>query len=344
MKIALDTSALSSGHSGRGVGRYTAWLEEGLAQLPDVELVSNPLQADLWHIPYFSLFSPQLPLHSHTPVVVTIHDVIPLRFPEGYPVGLRGKAGLLWQRLALTQVIHIITDSIASKADIVRFLGVHDKKISVVPLAANPELAPQPKRTVADVLKKLKITQPYVLYVGDINYNKNLPALIRALELLPKNLQLVLVGRAFKPQPIPEWQAIEAAVASLKHPEQVRFVNDIGSDGSTTLAALYTGAVTTIQPSLWEGFGLPVLESFACGTPVVATHVSSLPEVGGDVAIYSKDTSSEGLAEAIEKALKLSNSERANLSQRATDWAAQFSWGQTAVNTAHVYSQVLENL
>lgn len=338
MKILLNTTPLGNAHSLRGIGMYTRLLQDALKKQPNVELVTH--DPDLVHIPFFDLFFNTLPIKKKTPTVVTIHDVIPLLFPQQYPAGVKGKARLLKQKFALKSVAAVITDSHASKWDIVEHLGVPASKIHVVHLAANPELQPAVPRVVADVRQRYQLMQPYILYVGDINYNKNLPQLIKALKFLPAEIDLVLVGKNFVPQPIPEWQEIERQIALSDVADRVKFIPTVGSDANKDLSALYSGAECYVQPSLAEGFGLPVLEAMQCRTPAVVTANSSLVEVAGEHAIYS-GTDAEALAEAIMGIRDWSRPRRQRWLVDAQEWTATYSWDQVGKETAAVYHQVL---
>lgn len=344
IRVAFDDSPLHSGHAGRGVGSYTRLLKTALQALPDVEVVSldekEASGANILHYPYFDLFFPTLPLRKRLPTVVTIHDVIPLLFPKAYPPGKRGKIMHLKQKIALKSAKAIITDSEASKTDIVRHLGVKAEKVHVVYLAAAREFAPANQSEIDAVRKKYHLPKTYILYVGDINYNKNLPQLIKSLKFLPDEVHLVCVGKNFVPQGIPEWQAIETQIALSNVAERVTFVTTLESPGIPELAAIYSGAICYVQPSLYEGFGLPVLEAMQSGTPVVAAHNSSLTEVGGERALYA-EPEAECMAQQVKQVLAWSESERSAWLKKATKWASTFTWKKTAEATLAVYNEVL---
>ncbi|OGJ37784.1 MAG: hypothetical protein A2383_01710 [Candidatus Pacebacteria bacterium RIFOXYB1_FULL_39_46] len=345
MKVLINVQPLSSGHAIRGVGMYTRFLSEALEKQPGIELyrsslVQRPKKIDIVHYPFFDLFFPTLPLAKFSKTIVTIHDVIPLLFPKEYPVGKRGWLAFAHQKLALKTVAKVITDSQASQQDIATHLGVPLGKIAVVPLAANPFLQPLPASKLKTAKRKLKLPEKYILYVGDINYNKNIPQLIKALKYLPENIKLVCVGKHFFPQDIPEWQAIEAQIALSNVAKRVLFKPDILSDDYQTLSAIYSAAAVYVQPSLSEGFGLPVLEAMRCKTPVVATGNSSLLEVGGKVTLFAEATA-EALAENIEMILNLTQAKRRAWVKKAADWEQQFTWEKTAEETMRVYQSIL---
>lgn len=351
MKIFLNKIDMQGGHEGRGIGVYTRLLERELSALENVELVESAEAADLIHYPTFDLFFPTLPFRGRKPKVVTIHDVIPLEFKNHYPVGVKGMINHWRQSLSLARVKKVITDSTYSAEMIEQHLGVKRDKIAVVGLASSlePSLVesilaqPDLEERIAGLRAKYQLPARYLLYVGDINYNKNLPALIEALSSLPKDLGLAMVGKNIKPQAIPEWRAIEQALSKLAGDDaasRVVMINDLPGSEAANLVRLYHGAAAYVQPSLSEGFGLPVLEAMACQTPVVATRAGSLPEVVGDFGLLANPTPT-GLSQAINHLLLLPDYQRQRLVEAAADWAATFSWQETARQTAAVYQEVL---
>lgn len=344
MRILINVKPLSSGHAIRGVGMYTRFLTETLEQQAGIEvfrsgLTANPGKIDVVHYPFFDLFFSTLPILRLSKTVVTIHDVIPLLFPEHYPVGKRGKLAFASQKLALKTVSAVITDSEASKQDIITHLNVPEAKIFVVPLAANPYLKSVSDKELKSARRKLKLPKKYILYVGDINYNKNVPQLIKALKYLPKDVKLVCLGKNFVEQDIPEWKAIEAQLALSDVTDRVKFLTEVLSDDYDSLSAIYSGAEVYVQPSLYEGFGLPVLEAMRCKTPVVSTNNSSLAEIGGQVVEFAGEEAKE-LAKGISKVLDLSVTKRKAMVTKASTWEQQYSWQKTAKKTIKVYQSL----
>jgi len=341
IKVAFDQAPLATGHAIRGIGNYTRQLLAALKHKSEIELLDmeHSREADVIHLPYFDLFQATLPLKKVKPTVVTIHDTIPLLFPKFYPVGFRGNLALTRQKLALKNVAAVITESEACRVDIQKYLGVPQDKIHVIFLAGNPELEHQLEASIKKVKNKYKLPNQYILYVGDINYNKNVPQLIKALKYLPDDLHLVCVGSHFYPHPIPEWQAIETQLALSDVTDRVQFVTEIKAEKTQELAACYSGAIAYVQPSLAEGFGLPVLEAMQCQTPVVAAHNSSLIEIGGDVVVPVQ-TDGESIAQGVKEVLSWSASLRADKIQEAFQWSHKFSWAKTAAETVAVYQAV----
>jgi len=341
LTVRLDTSPLENGHSGRGVGTYTRLLLEALKAEKEITVLvdTNNSQPDVVHYPFFDLFQNTLPWRKKAPTIVTIHDVIPLMFPEFYQPGLKGKIRHLQQRAALQNVQMIITDSVFSQQHIHRLLHISLDKIKVIYLAAHPELKKPVVDTVQSQLQELKLPKEYILYVGDINYNKNIPQLIKSLKFLPENIHLVCVGHNFRPQPIPEWKWIETQLALSDVRNRVHFVTTIASNQLEVLAAVYTGAVAYVQPSLAEGFGLPVLEAMQCETPVVSSKASSLAEVAGPFAILTEPIAEE-LAAGVKTVLGWTEAERAEWIHAALKHAQTFTWAKTAKQLVAVYQQV----
>lgn len=341
--VKLDTTPLSTGHASRGIGGYTRFLQQALldsnaVQLATAELNNTP---DIIHYPFFDLFFASLPLFARKPRVVTIHDVIPLEFPENYKPGKRGTLNFFRQKLALSTVAAIITDSHYSKHEITRRLGVYPGKVFVVPLAPNPSLSPVGKSEVTHLRAQYGLPEEYLLYVGDINYNKNVPQLIKALKYLDDSVHLVLLGKNFIPQEIPEWGWIESQIALSNVAERVHFISDIPSDRPDLLSSFYSGAVAYVQPSLSEGFGLPVLEAMRCRCPVISSNRGSLPEVGDASVLYAEPTA-ESLAEQVSLLLTWTVRERKKRVVAAEEWQTSFSWRKTAEETIKIYEHVLQ--
>jgi len=349
MKVLLNTSPLSDANATRGIGTYTRFLLDRLLNNQKIEVFQSgtmseselrKFQADVVHYPYFDFFFPTLPLKLITKTVVTIHDVIPLIFPKHYRPGKIGKVNFLRQKLALKAVNRIITDSESSKKDIIKHLGVPEEKITVIYLAANPKLQPLKKEVWQKYQRKLRLPKNYLLYVGDINYNKNLTQLIKTLKFLPREIKLVCVGNNFHPQEIPEWEAIEKQIALSNVANRVKFIEDVISDDPEELASIYQGALAYIQPSLYEGFGLPILEAMQCQTPVICGKNSSLTEITGDKAILVDEEKAENFAEAVKQVLAWKKKDRQAFLDKARQWAKKFSWEKTAKETIKVYQEL----
>ncbi len=346
MIVGIDTSPLAGQSATRGIGMYTKHLVSHLAEIGETEVFEItdgeiPKQVQIIHYPFFDLFFATLPMIRKRPTVVTIHDVTPLVLPQLYPVGLKGKFNLVRQKLALRSVNAILTDSVASRNDIVKYLNVALEKVFVVPLAAQEGLDIMASDELKAIGEKFKLPSRYVVYVGDVNPNKNLRSLVNACESI--ECSLLIVGKQAVNQDIdtnhPETQDL---VWLQKKATESPYLRLLGYVETSELAGIYRMASMACIPSLYEGFGLPVLEAFSCGCPVVTTKNGSLPEVGGDAAIYAHQDS-KGLAKAISFVLKLNDTNRQKLVQLGFKQAKKFSWRETADKTRSIYQQILNS-
>jgi glycosyltransferase involved in cell wall biosynthesis len=348
MHVLFDTTPLQTGHAHRGIGLYTALLSEELQKNPEIELSFTLKEAkakhkaiDIVHYPYFDLFFHTLPVFKPgKKSVVTIHDVIPLQFKQYYPVGKKGTVAFISQKIALSGVDLVLTDSVSSQKSIRSKLSISEKKSAVIYLAGNPAISHQTSEIVGTIKAKYHLPDEYILYVGDINYNKNIPQLIKTLKFLDDRIHLVLFGKNFFPHDIPEWQWIETQIALSDVESRVHFLPALDGPVDTELSAVYSGAEIYVQPSLAEGFGLPVLEALQCKVPVVSSNTTSLPEIGGSCVTYA-DPTAESLALAIESVLNLNTVEKTKLIEKGYAWAKTFSWKKTAQETFEAYTSLL---
>lgn len=324
---------------GRGVGFYAQNLLEALRNLPDIDLVDS--QADLDHYPYFDLFYPTLPLRKNRPTLVTIHDLTPLVLEDLYPKGLKGSLNLLHQKLALRNIKGIITDSDNSKEDIVRLFGIDPKIVFDIPLAVDPLFRSKPsKADMQNVQTKYHLPDQFVLCVaGGPNPNKNLPLLAQASQQL--KIPLVLVGKGILQethQPVhPELKDL-VTLQSYKHIIKPGFVPTVD------LVAMYKLATIYCQPSLYEGFGLPVLEAMTAGCLVVAANTSSLPEIVSKTTPMFDPYNLDSLIDTLSRTIKLSAASKEKLINHNSAKANNYSWEITAQKTAQVYRHVLTDL
>lgn len=345
-RIVIDVSHFHPLHHHRGIGIYTKKLFSALQKSQQHvytlgKTTKDRRHADLVHFPNFDFFFLTLPQSKTTKWIITVHDVIPLVFPNGFPPGIKGTLKFKLQLRSLKKAEAIITDSINSQKDIHRYLEIPDEKVYVVPLGVSQNFKPlTDKKFLSQVRQKFHLEYPFMLYVGDVNYNKNLAVLLQAFAQLPKpKLNLVMVSQAFKHPNIPEIAKLQKLAADLNISFRLRPLSEVSTEA---LVALYNEAEVYVQPSLYEGFGLPVLEALSCGTPVVTTNTSSLPEVSGEAAIVVEPTIS-GLATGIIEALNLSPAEKRKRIKLGRKHAAKFSWDNTARKTIEVYNQVLTN-
>ncbi|HEV8639051.1 MAG TPA: glycosyltransferase family 1 protein, partial [Chloroflexota bacterium] len=221
--------------------------------------------ADLLHYPYFAA-----PLRSPAPLVVTIHDLIPLLLPEyrGSPL-VRAYMGL--QSVTVRRARLILADSQASRHDVVRLLSVPRHRVRVVPLGVDPEFRPAPAEAVAAVRARYGLPERYLLYSGGLDVRKNVERLVlayaRARASRGVGEPLVVTGDAAKRGPL--HRPLPPLIERLGLGEHVRLV---GLVPEAELPALYTGATLFVYPSRYEGFGLPVLQAMACGAPVACSR------------------------------------------------------------------------
>jgi glycosyltransferase involved in cell wall biosynthesis len=344
IRVGLDTSVLAGFSGVRGVGKYTAQLLPALRATKKVKVVEfkdrfNLNSVDLIHYPYFDFFFLTLPFFKKKKTVVTVHDCTPLVLPQSYPPGVRGKIKFYLQRMSLKGVSAVIADSESSKKDIVRFLGVPEKKIKVIYLAADRQYQKisQSGKWPSLIRKKYNPGENFILYVGDINPNKNLPRLIRTFAGLPQDYNLVLVGKAFKNPRLAEVKSLNWLIRELGLQKRIRFP---GFVPDKELVKIYNLAKVFCLPSLYEGFGFPILEAMACGCPVVTANTSSMPEVAGEAAVLVDPNSEKSILEGLRKIIENSDL-RNQLIDKGFKRAEEFSWQKTAQETIAVYREVL---
>lgn len=271
------------------------------------------------------LFSPlpEAPLFTNCRYIVTVHDLIPLRFPR------RGSPLTTYFKYYLPQVLaqaqHILCDSQSTANDLIDFYHISSHKITPVLLAHNP-----------NHFRFLDLpTSNYFLYVGRHDKYKNLQRLINAFAALANNsdYELWIAGPADKRYtPI-----LQAQVESLNLTNQVKFLSYVPYE---QLPIIINQALALVFPSLWEGFGLPVLEAMACGTPVITSNIASLPEVAGDAAILVNPDNIKEITEAMQMLANDANL-RSHFRTLSLNQASQFSWEKTGLATMEVFKQYM---
>ena len=312
-------------HAGYKPWRMAAWAGH-LAGIGFDRLVPN---AELFHATEHLL----MPLRA-TPTILTVHDLIYRLFPS-YHTRLNYWFLNAAMPLFVKHANAIITVSESTKRDLVRLYGVADNKVTVIYEAASPDFRRASADEVAATKRRYGLPERYLLVVGTIEPRKNLIRLVAALRKLRldyPDLTLVIVGRA-------GWlyQDFFEDLEKLDDPKAVLlsgFVPD------ADLPAVMTGATACILASLYEGFGLPILEAMACGTPVVCSRTSSMPELGGDAAHYFDPYEVEDIAAAI-AAVAADPDVAEEMRQRGLQQAARFSWEQTADQTFALYERVM---
>ena len=299
------------------------------------EQVEIPLLArgaDLLHVPHYNA-----PLLHRGPLIVSILDLIHLIDPTYRKKAASRLYAKPMMKLAAHKSRHVITLSEYSKMTLVERLGISNAKISVVYCGVSPEFVPEVKDVARRrIAEHLGVDSPYVLYVGNLKPHKNVPTLIQAVSKLRNRcsipLKLVIVGDD------PHWGAArreECVTAGIA--ESTIFVKSVAQE---LLPAVYSAAQVLVMPSTLEGFGLPVLEAMACGTPVVTSNAASLPEVGGDAVVYFDPYSLDELVSAIERVLSSTDLQR-SLIAKGLERARMFDWNECVKSHLAIYRHVL---
>ncbi len=292
---------------------------------------------------------------SVTKKVTTVHDLIVYLFPSSLHPKI---VSTQKRRLALVkkEADSIIADSQTTKEDLVKFLEIPQEKITVVYLAPSPEFKPKDDDKIAQVLEKYKIKKPYILSVATQEPRKNIQTLLDAFGEITKtrtNVILVLTGKyGWGPglRVSGNIRRPQSATASVRLKSQSDSGGDFGGQVIWTgyvsqddLITLYSGCRVFVYPSLYEGFGLPILEAMAAGSPVVTSNNSSMVEVAKDVAILVDPRSQGQIKKAIELVLDLNLENYQKMVRASLDRARQFSSTKTARETLKVYEELVRN-
>jgi glycosyltransferase involved in cell wall biosynthesis len=270
-----------------------------------------------------------LPRFSSVLTVFTLHDLIFLFHPETHKPLNRWFLTLMMPRF-LRAADAVIAVSECTKRDAIRFYGIPEEKITVIYEGVNPRFRPASPEAIAAVRARYNLPEHFILYVGTIEPRKNLTALLEAFHhlLATHDLRLVFVGKK-------GWlyEGFFRRLRELGLEDRVIFTGYVPDED---LPAIYSAADLFVFPSLYEGFGLPVLEAMACGTPVVCSNTSCLPEVAGDAALLVDPADVRALAGAMERALT-DEALRVTLRARVMGKARGFTWEQAAQKTLMVY-------
>ena len=376
MRIALNATALLSPLT--GLGQYTRHLSQGLLAKSGLELDlfygagwskvlrERPVQGiatlkalvkrfvpspypvnrfiqqrrfdagirsnrpDIYHEPN------SLAFECSQPSIVTAHDLSWIRFPQTHPID-RVRAMNRYFERGLRCASLVLTDSAFVKRELIDVFGLRPEVIVPVPLGVEPMFHPRSSVETREVLNRHSLVYgQYLLAVGTLEPRKNLQLALQAFAQLPtiirKRYPLVLVGMI-------GWHvsALEAQIAPLVRAGEVR---QLGYLSREDLAMVVAGALTLIYPSIYEGFGLPPLEAMACGVPVIASDVSSIPEVVGDTGILTHPQDADAVANAIQLFVNDSG-KRFDYSRRALERSKAFTWNQCVAQTVAAYQKVL---
>ncbi|PWH20031.1 MAG: glycosyltransferase family 1 protein [Ardenticatenia bacterium] len=366
MKVILD--ARTANDHFPGIGRYVASLARALMQRdehPDVTLLVDPraqsghlalprlptlscpaspfslrqqwlvpyalrtARTHVYHSPYYLM-----PYWPGVPTVLTCYDIIPLLFP-GYFTAWQRLVFRLTHQLALRAAEVVLAISQATQDDLVRYLRVAAHKVVVIPLAADEHFRPWSSGEIERVRRAYGLPARYVLYVGSNKPHKNLVRLVEAWAAVvghQRDLSLVIAGPWDARYPHARHKAEELDLQG-----RVMFLGTVADED---LPGLYSGALCFVFPSLYEGFGLPVLEAMACGTPVACSNVASLPEVAGEAALLFDPQDVECIRDALMRLLGDVDL-RNDFARRGRERAAVFSWQRTAAATVEQYVRLV---
>lgn len=303
------------------------------AQLPlPVETITGPI--DLFHSPDFTL----PPVRRGTRTILTVHDLSFIRDPDSAVPVLRQYLNAVVPR-SVARADHVLADSLSTRADLIELYHTPSDKISVLYSGVNAIFRPiTDSAPLAAVRAKYHLGEsPFILAVGTLQPRKNYVRLIQAFSRLPSHhseLHLVIAGGK-------GWlyDVIFAEVERLKLQTRVVFA---GFVDDADLPALYSAARVLAYPSLYEGFGLPMLEAMACGTPVVTSTASCLPEVAGDAALCVPPTDVDALARALEQAVS-DEAVRATLIVKGLARAKEFTWEKAARELVRLYREIKQS-
>ncbi|MCS7092246.1 MAG: glycosyltransferase family 4 protein [Patescibacteria group bacterium] len=369
MRVAIDSGPTLSGHSVRGVGTYAKELINNLKKLQSKAYSLNInafdfsrnsrlifTDYDVVHFTAFSIFERSLPFRLPENSVVTIHDMIPLIYPRNYPGGIRGNINWQIQKKILKKAKAIIANSETTKKDIIRFTDIDPQKVHVTHLSYRSFIRKISKLELPKIRKKLNLPARFVLYVGDVNYNKNLVSLVKACQKI--DIPLVICGKAAAEV---DKQAIYGSIKGFRdhlrrvfntyHPEIAHLKNLIeefsrsknvyrlGYVEDKTLNCIYNLATVYCQPSYYEGFGMPVAEAMSVGTPVVCAKTQALVEVAGKSAVYFDPHDVDDLVSKLSEVL-CNSLLRSNMIKEGLKISEKYSWGKTALDTLKVYNLI----
>ena len=282
---------------------------------------------DVYHYPHFDL-----PFAFNTVSVITIHDLKYIKMPDLFYRKSKGKSLLMrtTMRNSIRRARKVITVSKSTKEDIVNVLKVPPYKIEVIYEACDSCYRVAPGLTDF-VIKKYNIQLPFLLFVGEIRPHKNLSRLLKAFKQVKyKDYYLIIVGRNYL-----DYKEPFKLVEKLGIQNRVKFLKFVPKKD---LVHIYNAATVFILPSLYEGFGIPVLEAMACGIPVITSNVSSLPEVAGDSALLIDPYDVESMTDAIDRVLG-SSSLQQRMREKGLKWVKEFSWSKAARETIKVYRE-----
>ena len=361
IKIAIDISPTIDGNSVRGVGYYTqnlvAALQKEISTSQNyrnyqIDLIKNIYDLrsttyDLIHYPYFDPFKLTLPSNKNVPTIVTVHDLIPRQFKSHFPVGIKGEIKWLFQKHRLAKSARIITVSEYSKKIINQITKFPLNKISVTYEAADNTFKPiRDNQKLLDIQKKYSLPNKFILFVGDINWNKNIPNLVKAC--LKNRYPLVIVGSAAVKKDVPDhpWtndlRWLQSKKAKILENHSTSALTFTGFVPDEDLPAIYNLATIYCQPSFAEGFGLPLLQAMQSGCPVAFSRDTCLPEIMAGSGISFNPRSVIDISNTLKKFWGSADI-RQRYAKMGLTRSKKFTWKNTATETLKVYQDLLEH-
>ncbi|MTI59429.1 MAG: glycosyltransferase family 4 protein [Firmicutes bacterium] len=299
-----------------------------LKEQVELPLLNKKNKIDLYHSPHFVF-----PVLNSKKMVLTIHDLTPLLFPQYFSVNARiYMKMMIW--LSRYRTAKIITVSKNTKEDLIDKFSFRDDKIEVIYNGVGECYKSINNQELLDgVKKKYDTGENFILYVGNIKQHKNIVRLLKAVSRLDRPNKLIIVGKRDN-----AYDEVLTVIEKEGLNDRVIFT---GFVSDKDLVYLYNAAKVFIYPSLYEGFGLPPLEAMACGTPVITSNVSSLPEVVADAAIKINPYSIDDIDNAIHRVLTDPDLQK-KLSEKGKERAKKFTWKKTAEETLKVYQDVMQ--
>ena len=298
-------------------------------RVPRALLQSVAKSPFLYHSPYYLM-----PYRPGAPTVLTHYDLIPLHFPAHVSARARLFYGVT-MRLALRSAQHIVAISEASRSDLLTTFSVAPARVTTTPLAPDPRFRPQPAVAVNALRSRCALPERFALYVGINKPHKNLVTLIDTYAQLPASSPPLIIAGPWDDR----YPEAKQKAAALNLTQRVRF---LGLVADADLPTLYAAATFFVFPSRYEGFGLPVLEAMACGTPVACSNLSSLPEIAGNAALLFEPSDVAALSQVLQRLLD-DNSLRDDLRARGLVQATRFTWERTAAITLNIYREMLHS-
>lgn len=273
------------------------------------------------------------PAITGVPRVVTVHDLAFHHFPEQYP-GAKQRYLRLMTRFSVRRATRVIAVSEATRRDVIQFYGVDPASVVTVPNGVGPEFQPLPQDDIRRFRDEKRLPDNFVLFLGTLQPRKNLETLLKAYARVHGEIgwDLVVAGAVgWSHEPIFE------TARALGLADRVRFAGFVAPH---ELPLWYNAATVLVYPSVHEGFGLPLIEAMACGTPVIAADSSALPEVVGDAGLIVGTKDVGGYAHSL-VGMARSTELRQELAERGLKRAAAYSWSRTATETMTVYEQAI---